>query len=92
MFQDYALFPNMDVRDNIGYGLMLKGVAKAERYRKVQDAQSLAALGTVQLETASQLSRQMLDDIQKLNTLGQQFKDDLDALAADGIKKSTGKA
>ncbi len=54
----------------------------------MQDAQSLAALGTVQLETASQLSRQMLDDIQKLNTLGQQFKDDLDALAADGIKRA----
>ena len=59
---------------------------------KVQDAQSLAALGTVQLETASQLSRQMLDDIQKLSALGQQFKEELDALTADGIKKSTGKA
>jgi phasin family protein len=46
----------------------------------------------VQLETASQLSRQMLDDIQKLNALGLQFKEELDTLAADGIKKSTGKA
>ena len=52
----------------------------------------MAALGTVQLETASQLSRQMLDDIQKLNALGLQFKEELDTLAADGIKKSTGKA
>ncbi len=68
------------------------GLNQLQAAGKVQDAQSLAALGTVQLETASQLSRQMLDDIQKLNTLGQQFKDDLDALAADGIKKSTGKA
>ena len=59
---------------------------------KVQDTQSLAALGTVQLETASQLSRQMLDDIQKLSALGQQFKEELDVLTADGIKKSTGKA
>ncbi|MNI97950.1 hypothetical protein D3C81_1808890 [compost metagenome] len=58
----------------------------------MQDAQSLAALGTVQLETASQLSRQMLDDIQKLNALGQQFKEELDVLTADGIKKTTGKA
>ncbi|MBC8673787.1 ATP-binding cassette domain-containing protein [Aeromonas hydrophila] len=43
MFQDYALFPNMDVRDNIGYGLMLKGVAKAERYRKVDEMLSWCA-------------------------------------------------
>ncbi|MBL0460172.1 MULTISPECIES: phasin family protein [Aeromonas] len=68
------------------------GLNQLQAAGKVQDAQSLAALGTVQLETASQLSRQMLDDIQKLNALGQQFKDDLDALTADGIKKSTGKA
>ncbi len=43
VFQDYALFPNMDVRDNIGYGLMLKGVAKAERYRKVDGCWSWCA-------------------------------------------------
>ena len=44
VFQDYALFPNMDVRDNIGYGLMLKGVAKAERYRKVDEMLELDAV------------------------------------------------
>ena len=44
VFQDYALFPNMDVRDNIGYGLMLKGVAKAERYRKVDEMLELVRL------------------------------------------------
>ena len=44
VFQDYALFPNMDVRDNIGYGLMLKGVAKAERYRKVDEMLDLVRL------------------------------------------------
>lgn len=68
------------------------GLNQLQAVGKVQDAQSLAALGTVQLETASQLSRQMLDDIQKLNALGLQFKEELDALTADGIKKSTGKA
>ncbi len=68
------------------------GLNQLQAVGKVQDAQSLAALGTVQLESASQLSRQMLDDIQKLSTLGQQFKEELDALTADGIKKSTGKA
>lgn len=68
------------------------GLNQLQAVSKVQDAQSLAALGTVQLESASQLSRQMLDDIQKLSALGQQFKEELDALTADGIKKSMGKA
>ena len=30
MFQDYALFPHMTVGQNVGYGLMVRGVAKAE--------------------------------------------------------------
>ena len=68
------------------------GLNQLQAVSKVQDVQSLAALGTVQLETASQLSRQMMEDIQKLNSLGLQFKEELDVLAADGIKKSTGKA
>src|SRR5262245_19092810 len=35
VFQDYALFPHMTVRDNVAYGLMVRGVPKAERYRRV---------------------------------------------------------
>jgi putative spermidine/putrescine transport system ATP-binding protein len=31
VFQDYALFPHMSVRDNVAYGLMVKGVDKSER-------------------------------------------------------------
>jgi len=31
VFQSYALFPNMTVADNIGYGLKIRGVAKHER-------------------------------------------------------------
>src|SRR5688572_5917570 len=31
VFQDYALFPHMNVGDNIAYGLMVKKVSKSER-------------------------------------------------------------
>ena len=31
VFQDYALFPHMNVRDNVAYGLMVKGIARSVR-------------------------------------------------------------
>jgi putative spermidine/putrescine transport system ATP-binding protein len=45
VFQDYALFPHMSVDENIGYGLRVKGVGRAERRARVA-----AALATVRLE------------------------------------------
>ncbi|MDQ2756516.1 MAG: ABC transporter ATP-binding protein, partial [Actinomycetota bacterium] len=38
VFQDYALFPHMSVADNIGYGLRVRKVAKAERTARVREA------------------------------------------------------
>ena len=35
IFQNYALFPHMSVRRNVGYGLDVKGMRKQERDRKV---------------------------------------------------------
>ena len=45
VFQNYALFPHMNVAENIGYGLKLKKLDKAAIREKVA-----AALKTVQLE------------------------------------------
>ncbi|MEX2462252.1 MAG: polyamine ABC transporter ATP-binding protein [Paenibacillaceae bacterium] len=38
VFQSYALFPHMTVKDNIGYGLRMKGVAKDEIKSRVNEA------------------------------------------------------
>ncbi len=34
MFQDYALFPHMRLVDNVGFGLRMRGLGKAERDEK----------------------------------------------------------
>jgi putative spermidine/putrescine transport system ATP-binding protein len=44
VFQDYALFPHLNVLDNVAYGLMVKGVPKAERYKSAEDTLSLVRL------------------------------------------------
>ncbi|MFC3627368.1 ABC transporter ATP-binding protein [Vogesella amnigena] len=45
VFQDYALFPHMNVLDNVAYGLMLKGVGKDERYRRAEEMLEMVKLG-----------------------------------------------
>jgi multiple sugar transport system ATP-binding protein len=43
VFQSYALYPHMNVRDNLAFGLKRRGFAKAEIQRRVENA--AAALG-----------------------------------------------
>jgi putative spermidine/putrescine transport system ATP-binding protein len=38
VFQDYALFPHMTVAENVGYGLMVRRVARSDRATRVRDA------------------------------------------------------
>ena len=45
VFQDYALFPHMSVLDNVAYGLMIKGLAKAERHRQAEAMLDMVKLG-----------------------------------------------
>ena len=44
MFQNYALFPHMNVAANVGYGLRMRRVAKGEIARRVADALALIKL------------------------------------------------
>jgi putative spermidine/putrescine transport system ATP-binding protein len=56
VFQDYALFPHMTVAENIGYGLMIKGVGREERSRRVTEALALVRLPDHGTRKPSQLS------------------------------------
>ena len=56
VFQDYALFPHMNVRDNVGYGLSLGGVSKAERDRRVGETLDFVGLGALGDRWPNQLS------------------------------------
>ena len=44
VFQNYALFPHMSVRQNIGFGLKMRGTAKAEIESRVDEALALVRL------------------------------------------------
>ena len=56
VFQDYALFPHLSVRDNVAYGLMVKGVGRAERYAKAEDMLALVKLDSYGARKPAQLS------------------------------------
>ncbi len=45
VFQSYALYPHMDVRKNMTFGLKFTGVAAAERDRRVAEAARMLRLG-----------------------------------------------
>ena len=56
VFQDYALFPHMDVISNIEYGLKVKGVAKDERREKALRALEQVRLSGYENRKPHQLS------------------------------------
>lgn len=56
VFQNYALFPHMNVADNIGYGLRLKKVPKREIREKVSSMLSLVQLEGYEKRRPSELS------------------------------------
>src|SRR6201990_449588 len=56
VFQSYALFPNMTVADNIGYGLKIRGVPRAERAARIAEMVALTNIGGLENRRIDQLS------------------------------------
>jgi putative spermidine/putrescine transport system ATP-binding protein len=56
VFQDYALFPHMSVEQNVGYGLMVRRVGRAERRSRVEEALEMVRLPGLGSRRPSQLS------------------------------------
>ncbi|WP_418124856.1 ABC transporter ATP-binding protein [Variovorax sp. 160MFSha2.1] len=56
VFQSYALFPQMTVAANIGYGLRIRGVSPEEEKRSVGELVDLVRLGGLENKRPSELS------------------------------------
>lgn len=56
VFQQYALFPHMNVEQNIGFGLEMKGVSRADRSRRVSEALEMVRLPGMEMRRPKQLS------------------------------------
>ena len=56
VFQSYAVFPHMTVADNVAYGLMVDGVPKAERDKRVTEALGLVKLDGFEARKPDQMS------------------------------------
>jgi putative spermidine/putrescine transport system ATP-binding protein len=56
MFQNYALFPHISVRDNVAFSLKMKGVDKADRHREADRMLELVGMTTFADRLPAQLS------------------------------------
>ncbi|WP_099826058.1 ABC transporter ATP-binding protein [Oceaniglobus indicus] len=56
VFQNYALFPNMSVADNVAFGLRVRGTARGEIDKRVGDALELVQLGPLGARRPHELS------------------------------------
>jgi len=56
VFQSYALYPNMSVADNIGFGMETRGVAKVERIKKIAEVAAVLQIEPLLKRKPAQLS------------------------------------
>jgi putative spermidine/putrescine transport system ATP-binding protein len=56
VFQSYALFPNMSVADNIGYGLKIRSMGREQRAARVAELVALTNISGLENRRVDQLS------------------------------------
>ena len=56
VFQNYALYPHMNVRDNLGFGLKIAGQSPAEITKRVDEAAEILGLTPLLHRTPAELS------------------------------------
>ncbi|MGE5620898.1 MAG: ABC transporter ATP-binding protein, partial [Sphingomonadaceae bacterium] len=56
VFQSYALYPHMDVYDNLAFGLKMRKVPKVEIDRRVKEAAEILGIGDLLSRKPKQLS------------------------------------
>jgi spermidine/putrescine transport system ATP-binding protein len=56
VFQSYALFPHLNVEENIGFGLRMRGIRTPERKKRVGAMMELLQIGSFATRNAAQLS------------------------------------
>lgn len=56
MFQNYALFPHLNVRDNVAFSLKMRGIGREERYAKAAAMLKLVAMEALAARLPAQLS------------------------------------
>jgi putative spermidine/putrescine transport system ATP-binding protein len=56
VFQSYALFPNMNVEENIAYGLKVHGMPPAQRLKRVEEMLEMMQIGELRERRVTQLS------------------------------------
>ena len=56
VFQDYALYPHMTVKENMSFGLRLRKISKAEIDKRVNEASNILQINELLKRTPKQLS------------------------------------
>ncbi len=79
VFQQFALMPWRTVRDNVAYGLEIRGMPKAERYRKVEEVLELVRLA----QWADKRPHELSGGMQQRVGLARAFATDAEILLMD---------
>src|SRR6476469_7472187 len=57
VFQSYALYPHMTVRDNMAFGLKLRKLPKADIEKRVKEAAGILSLAKLRVQTRAEIAR-----------------------------------